>query len=58
MNLARPSLLDTVFFRTAFPSSGGYHVVRGGMQLYDEVGINCKMGVTTENQDSAVKYMG
>ena len=24
----------------------------------DAVGINCKMGATTENQDSAVKYMG
>ena len=27
------------------------------MPLHDAVGINCK-GATTENQDSAVKYMG
>ena len=31
---------------------------RGGMPLHDLVGINCKKGVTTENQGSAVKYMG
>ena len=28
---------------------------RGGMPLHDAVGINCKKGTTTENQDSAVK---
>ena len=26
--------------------------------VHDAVGINCKKGVTTEHQDSAVKYMG
>ena len=31
---------------------------RGGMSLHDVVGINCKKGATTENQGSAVKYMG
>ena len=31
---------------------------RGGIPLHDAVGINCKKGATTENQDSAVKYMG
>ena len=31
---------------------------RGGMPLYDAVGINCKKGSTTENQGSGVKYMG
>ena len=28
------------------------------MPLHDVVGINCKMSATTENQGSAVKYMG
>ena len=56
--LTLPSLLDTVFFRTALPCSGGYHIERGGMPLHDAAGINCKNCTTTENQDSAVKYMG
>ena len=47
-----------VFFRTALPCSGVYHMERGGMPLHDVVGINCKKGVTIENQGSAVKYMG
>ena len=47
-----------VFFRTAHPCSGGYHMERGGMPLHDAVGINCKKGATTENQGSAVNYMG
>ena len=58
MSLTRPSLLNTVFFQTALPCSGGYHMERGWMPLHDAVGINCKKGATTENQDSAVKYMG
>ena len=29
-----------------------------GMPLHDAVGINCKKGVTTENQSTDVKYMG
>ena len=57
MSLTRPSLLGTVFFRTARPGSGGYHMERGGMPLHDAVGINCKKEVTTENQGSGVKYM-
>ena len=52
------SLLDTVFFRTDLPCSGGYHMERGGMPLHDAVGINCNKGAITEHQDSAVKYMG
>ena len=51
-------LLDPVFFRTALPCSGCYHMERGGMPLHDAVGINCKKGATTENQSSGVKYMG
>ena len=47
-----------VFFRTALPCSGGYHMENGGMPLHDAVGINCKKGATTENQGSGVKYMG
>ena len=27
-----------------------YHLERGGMPLYDAVGVNCKSGATTENQ--------
>ena len=34
----------TVFFRTALPCSGGYHLARGGKPLHDAVGINCKKG--------------
>ena len=51
-------MLGPVFFRTVLPCSGGYHMERGGMPLHDVVGINCKKGATTENQGSAVKYMG
>ena len=58
MSLTRPSLPNTVFFRTALPCSGGDHMERGGMPLHDAVGINSKNDATTENQDSAVKYMG
>ena len=58
MSLTLPTLLGTVFFQTAVPFSGGYHMERGGMPLHDAVGINCKKGATIENQDSAVKYMG
>ena len=53
-----PFLLGNVFFRTALPCSGGYHMERGGMPLHDAVGINCKKGETTENKGSDVKYMG
>ena len=51
MSLTRPSLLDTVVFRTALPCSDGYHMERGGIPLHDAVGMNCEKGVTTENQD-------
>ena len=53
-----PFLLGPVFFQTALPCSGGYHMARGGMPLHDAVRINCKNGATTENQGSGVKYMG
>ena len=43
-----------VFFRTALLCSGSYHLERGGMQLHDAVGINCKNGATTENQGAGV----
>ena len=52
-----PFLLGSVFFRTALPCSGSYHLARGGMPLRDAVGINCKNGATTENQEVGVKYM-
>ena len=58
MSFTRQSLLGPVLFRTALPCSGGYHMERGGMPLLDAVGINCKKGETTENQGSAVKYIG
>ena len=43
MSFTRPFLLGPVFFRTALPCPGGYHMERGGMPLHDVVGINCKM---------------
>ena len=52
----RPFLLGTVFFHTALPCSGGYHVERGGMRLHDVVEITCKKGATTENQGSCQVY--
>ena len=58
MSFTRLFLLDTVFFRTSLPCSGGYHMERGGMPLHDAVGVNCKKGATTENQSPGVKYMG
>ena len=57
MSFTWSSLLGPVFFWTALPCSGGYHMERGGMPLHDAVGINCIKGATTENQGSAVKYM-
>ena len=58
MSFTRTLLLGTVFFRTALPYSGGYHLEMGGMPLHDAVGKNCKNGATTENQGADVKYMG
>ena len=58
MSFTRPFLLGPVFFRTSLPCSGGYHMERGGMPLHDAVGINCKKGVTSENQGSAVQCIG
>ena len=43
-----------VFFRTAFPCSGGYHLERAGMPLHDAVGVNGKNGATTGIQDTGV----
>ena len=54
-SFTRPFLLGIVFFRTALPCSGGYHMERGEMPLHDAVGINYKKGATTENQGSGVK---
>ena len=58
MSFTRPVLLGLVFFRTALPCSGGYHLERGGMQLHDAVGINYKKGTTPDNEVEGVKYMG
>ena len=57
MSFTGPFLLGSVFIRTALPYSGGYHFEKGGILLHDAVGINCKKGATTENQDADVKYM-
>ena len=46
-----------MFFRTALPCFGGYHLERGWMLLHDAVGTNCEKGPTTENEGSGVKYM-
>ena len=58
MSLTLPFLLDTVFFRTALPCSGDYHLERGGKPLHDAVGINVKKGQLLKNQGTGVKYMG
>ena len=58
MSFTRPFLLGHVFFRTALPCSGGYHLERGGMPLHEAVWINCEKGATTENQGADVKYIG
>ena len=42
MSFTRLFLLGTVFFRTALPCSGGYHMERGGMPLHDAVGVTLK----------------
>ena len=42
MSFTWPFLLGPVFFLTALPCSGGYHLERGGMPLHDVVGINSK----------------
>ena len=57
MSFSRPFLLGPVFFQTALLCTCGYHLERGGMPLHYAVGINCKMGATTENQGSGVNYM-
>ena len=51
-------LAGPVFFRITLQCSGGYHLEKGGMSLHDAVGMNCKMGATTENKGSVVKYLG
>ena len=53
-------LLGTVFFRTALPCSGGYHLERGGMPLHDAIGINCKRAklLNTKAQMSSIWAMG
>ena len=50
MSFTRAFLPSPVFFRTALPCSGGYHLERDGMPLHDAVGINSKKGATTEYQ--------
>ena len=58
MSFTRPFFLCPLFFRTALPCSGGYHLERGGMPLHDAVGINYEKGATTENKGTGVKNMG
>ena len=58
MSFTRLFLLGSVFFRTALPCSGCYHLEWGGMPLHDGVGINYKKVATTECQGANVKYMG
>ena len=48
MSFTWPFLLGPVFFRTALPCSGGYHLERGVLPLLDAVWVNCKKGATTE----------
>ena len=58
MSFTQPFLLDPVFFLTALPCTGRYHMERVGMPLHGAVVINCKKGTTTENNTADVKYMG
>ena len=58
MSFTGAFLRGPLFFRTAFPCSGGYNMERGGMPLHDAVEINCKKGAKKENQGADVKYMG
>ena len=58
MSFTQPFLFGPVFFQTAHPCSGGYHLEKGGMPLHDAVGINCKKGATAEYQGADVKYIG
>ena len=55
MSFKLPFLLGPVFFRTAIPCSGDYHLE---MQLHDEDRVNCEKGATTVNQGAGVKYLG
>ena len=50
-------LLGTVFFRTALPCSGGYHMEMGGMPLQDAVGITVKRARLLKIK-AGVNYMG
>ena len=58
MSFTLPFLLGPVFFQTALPCSGGYHLERGGLPLHIAVGINCGKRATAETQGADVKYMG
>ena len=58
MSFTGPFLIGSVFFRTALPCSGGYHLKRDGMPLHDAVGIHCKRVANTNNLMAGVKYMG
>ena len=58
MSFTRPFSFGPVFFRTALPCSGGYHLERGGMPLHDTVGTNYKKCETIENQGAGVKDIG
>ena len=49
--------LGPVFFRTALPCSGGYHMDMGGTPLHDVVWINFKKVATTKYQGADVKYI-
>ena len=54
MSFTGPFLLGPVFFRTALPCFGGYHLDRGGMPLHDKVGIDCKKGAISECQGADI----
>ena len=58
MSLTLPFLLGPMFFRTALPCSGGYHLGRGRIPFHDAVGINCKNSAPTKNQGADVNYIG
>ena len=57
MIFMRPLFLGPVFFLTALLCSGGYYLERGGLQLHDAVGINCKNGATIDKNKVKVSVI-
>ena len=57
MSFTLPFSIGPVFFRTALPCSGYYHLERGGMPLHDVVGINCEKDGDVTRDDLLMMLM-